>query len=72
MGDQTLYAAFSTGRTYNADVPLPYSCVRCNQLNWNRQGCVPQTHMDTGSVLSGTGATGAPLVSNNGGLHQCG
>ena len=32
-GDQTLYTAFNTGRTYDARGPPPYPCVRCNGMH---------------------------------------
>ena len=34
-GDQTLYTAFNTGRTYDARGPPPYPCVRCNGMHWS-------------------------------------
>ena len=38
-GDQTLYTAFSTGRTCDARGPPPYPCVRCNGMHWSFHPC---------------------------------
>jgi hypothetical protein len=39
VGSQTLYTAFSTGRTYDASGPPPYPCIKCGQMHWSWQGC---------------------------------
>ena len=41
IGSQTLYTAYSTGRTYDASGPPPYPCSRCSKMHWSWQGCPP-------------------------------
>ena len=46
-GDQTLYTAFSTGRTYDARAPPPYPCVRCNGMHWSFHPCPSRAQQPT-------------------------
>ena len=38
-GDQTLYAAFSTGNMYHARGPPPDRCIRCTGMHWSWYVC---------------------------------
>ena len=39
VGAQTLYTAYSMGRTYDASGPPPYPCSKCGLMHWSWQGC---------------------------------
>ena len=63
VGAQTLYTAFSTGRTYNAAGPPPYPCVRCSKMHWRWEGC-PQPNQQRGADLGAPTPFGSPSVSS--------
>ena len=39
QGDQTLYTAFNTRRTYDARGPPSYPCVKCKGMHWSFHPC---------------------------------
>ena len=61
VGVQTLYTAFSTGRTYDASGPPPYPCSKCGLMHWPWQGCSPPS-----ASTSGPSGSRSPSLANNG------
>ena len=39
-GDQTLYTAYNTGRTYDAHEPPSYPCITFGGMHWSWQPCL--------------------------------